>query len=226
MRGRTCFGGLDLSTTTDVTALAWVFPPDHDDDLWRVLSRYFVPAENLRQRAERDRVPYDLWARQGFIEPTEGNVVDYAAIEQRIRGDSALFQVREIAYDPWNATHIALRLQEEGAAMVEFRQGFRSMAAPTRELEKLIVSQKLAHGGNPVTRWMAVQRRRGPGPRRQSQAGQGQVDRAHRRHRRADHGHRPRHAAGRAATPLRLRGPRPPESVIPARTAAKSMRGA
>jgi phage terminase large subunit-like protein len=67
-----------------------------------------------------------------------------------------LFQVKEIAYDPWNATHIALRLQDEGAAMVEFRQGFRSMSAPTRELEKLIVSRKLAHGGNPVTRWMAA----------------------------------------------------------------------
>ena len=94
--------------------------------------------------------------RQGFIEATPGNVVDYGAIEQRILADAALFQVREIAYDPWNATHIALRLQDEGAAMVEFRQGFRSMAAPTRELEKLIVSRKLAHGGNPVTRWMAA----------------------------------------------------------------------
>jgi phage terminase large subunit-like protein len=155
LRGRACFGGLDLSTTTDVTALAWVFPPDGGDDLWRVLSRYFVPSENLRKRAERDRVPYDLWAAQGFIQATPGNVVDYGAIEERIRQDSALFDVREIAYDPWNATHIALRLQEEGAAMVEFRQGFRSMAAPTRELEKLIVSKTLAHGGNPVTRWMA-----------------------------------------------------------------------
>jgi phage terminase large subunit-like protein len=96
-------------------------------------------------------VPYDLWSRHGFIEATPGNVVNYGAIEQRILADAALFQVREIAYDPWNATHIALRLQDEGAAMVEFRQGFRSMAAPTRE-----VSCKLAHGGNPVTRWMAA----------------------------------------------------------------------
>jgi phage terminase large subunit-like protein len=116
LRGRTCFGGLDLSTTTDVTALAWVFPPDQDDDLWHVLSRYFVPAENLRKRAERDRVPYDLWAAHGFIEATSGNVVDYGAIEERIRADSLLFDVREIAYDPWNATHIALRLQDEGAS--------------------------------------------------------------------------------------------------------------
>jgi phage terminase large subunit-like protein len=100
LRGRPCFGGLDLSTTTDVTALAWVFPPDDGDDLWRVLSRYFVPEEHLRKRAERDRVPYDLWSRQGFIEATSGNVVDYGAIEQRIMADAALFQVREIAYDP------------------------------------------------------------------------------------------------------------------------------
>ena len=100
--------------------------------------------------------PTILWTRQGFIEATPGNVVDYGAIEQRILADAALFQVREIAYDPWNATHIALRLQDEGATMIEFRQGFRSMAAPTRELEKLIVSRRLAHGGNPVTRWMAA----------------------------------------------------------------------
>jgi phage terminase large subunit-like protein len=156
LRGRRCFGGLDLSTTTDVTALAWVFPPEDDGDLWHVLSRYFVPEDNLRRRAERDRVPYDLWTRQGFIEATPGNVVDYSAIEERIRADAALFDVKEIAYDPWNATHIALRLQDEGAKMIEFHQGFRSMAAPTRELEKLIVSQKLAHGANPVTRWMAA----------------------------------------------------------------------
>jgi phage terminase large subunit-like protein len=156
LRRRRCFGGLDLSTTTDVTALAWIFPPDHDDGLWRVVSRYFVPEDNLRKRAERDRVPYDLWTRQGYIEATPGNVVDYSAIEARIRADAALFDVKEIAYDPWNATHIALRLQDEGAKMIEFRQGFRSMAAPTRELEKLIVSRKLAHGGNPVTRWMAA----------------------------------------------------------------------
>jgi integrase len=134
LRGRRCFGGLDLSTTTDVTALAWVFPPDDDDGLWHVLSRYFVPEDNLGKRAERDRVPYDLWTRQGFIEATPGNVVDYGVIEERIRADATLFDVKEIAYDPWNATYIALRLQDEGAKMIEFRQGYRSMAAPTREL--------------------------------------------------------------------------------------------
>jgi phage terminase large subunit-like protein len=142
--------------TTDVSALAWVFPPEDEGGLWHVLSRYFVPEENLRKRAERDRVPYDLWTRQGFIEATPGNVVDYGAIEQRILADAALFQVREIAYDPWNATHIALRLQDNGAAVVGFGQRFRSMATPTRELEKLIVARNLADGVNPVTRWMVA----------------------------------------------------------------------
>ena len=158
-----------------------------------VLSRYFVPEENLRKRAERDRVPYDLWTRQGFIEATPGNVVDYGAIEQRILADAALFQVKEIAYDPWNATHIALRLQDEGATMVEFRQGFRSMAAPTRELEKLIVSTQARAWRQPGHPLDGRQRRRRPGPRRQPQARQGQEHRAHRRHRRHHHGHRPRH---------------------------------
>ena len=193
LRGRPCFGGLDLSTTTDVTALAWVFPPEDEDGLWHVLSRYFVPEENLRKRAERDRVPYDLWTRQGFIEATPGNVVDYGAIEQRILADAALFQVREIAYDPWNATHIALRLQDEGATMVEFRQGFRSMAAPTRELEKLIVSKKLAHGGNPVTRWMAANVAVAQDPAGNLKPAKDKSHRAHRRHRRPHHGDRPRH---------------------------------
>ena len=138
-----------------------------------MLSRYFVPAENLRRRAERDRVPYDLWAAQGFIEATSGNVVDYGAIEQRILADAALFQVKEIAYDPWNATHIALRLQDEGATMVEFRQGFRSMAAPTRELEKLIVSQQARPRRQPGHPLDGRQCRRRPGSRGQSQARQG-----------------------------------------------------
>jgi phage terminase large subunit-like protein len=95
-----------LVTEDDAEYLATLNPSVAEDEggIWRVLSRYFVPQESLRKRAERDRVPYDLWAAQGFIEATPGNVVDYGAIEQRILADAALFQIREIAYDPWNAT--------------------------------------------------------------------------------------------------------------------------
>ena len=134
-----------------------------------MLSRYFVPEENLRRRAERDRVPYNhLWSRQGLlIEATPGNVVDYSTIEQRILADSALFQVKEIAYDPWNATHIALRLQDEGATMVEFRQGFRSMAAPyprAREADCLQEAGAWRQSRHPLD---GRQCRRGAGPGRQ-----------------------------------------------------------
>ena len=193
LRGKTCFGGLDLSTTTDVTALAWVFPPEQDDGLWHVLSRYFVPEENLRKRAERDRVPYDLWTRQGFIEATPGNVVDYGAIEQRILADAALFQVKEIAYDPWNATHIALRLQDEGRYHGRVPPGLslHGGADPRAgEADRLEKARAWRQPGDPLD---GRQRRRRPGPRRQPQAGQGQVHRAHRWHRRPHHGHRPRH---------------------------------
>jgi phage terminase large subunit-like protein len=113
---------------------------------------------HLNERAEQVGRWIDLAACGRLRRPGRRRGVARAALLRwpRPLADVALFQVREIAYDPWNATHIALRLQDEGATMVEFRQGFRSMAAPTRELEKLIVSKKLAHGGNPVTRWMAA----------------------------------------------------------------------
>ena len=143
-----------LSATTDVTALDLGLPAT----MTMVLATRFRASScrrTISQACGHDRVPYDLKPGTASSTPP-GDVVDYGAIEQRILADAALFQVREIAYDPWNATHIALRLQDEGATMIEFRQGFRSMAAPTRELEKLIVSRRLAHGGNPVTRWMAA----------------------------------------------------------------------
>jgi hypothetical protein len=134
-------------------------------------------------------------------------------------------EIREIAYDPWNATHIALRLQDEGAAIVEFRQGFRSMSAPTRELEKLIVSRKLAYGGNPVTRWMAANVAVAQDPAGNLKPAKDKSTR------RPHHGHRSRHArpggvpalvpdanpavAKRAALlpTMRSAGPAPPAAV-------------
>ena len=155
LKGRRCFGGLDLSSKIDVTAWVLLFPPDERDELWRVLPRFFVPADNARDRENKDRVPYQTWARQGLVTATEGNVVDYDWIKQQILDDSALFQIEEIAYDPWNATQIALQLTDLGAKMVEFHQGFRSMSEPTKELERLLTAAQLAHGGNEPLRWMA-----------------------------------------------------------------------
>lgn len=153
--GRACWAGLDLSTKLDITASVLMFPPTDEDPLWRVLPRFFVPAENAREREKRDRVPYITWADKGFLTLTDGNVVDYDAVAASLLEDARKFDLREVAFDPWNASHLANQLQAEGATMVEFRQGFASMSEPTKELEKLIVSRGIAHGGHPVLTWMA-----------------------------------------------------------------------
>lgn len=152
LEGRDCFGGIDLSSTQDTTALALVFPgPDGYD----TLSWFWVPEESIRKRSERDRVPYDIWARDGFIEETEGNVVDYDIIRKRVNELGQRFHIKEIAIDRWNSTDLQTRLQGDGFTVVPFGQGFASMTAPAKELEKLLLSRKLRHGGNPVLRWMA-----------------------------------------------------------------------
>lgn len=156
LRGRECFGGLDLASVSDICALAWVFPPAAAGEPWKVLTRFWVPEENVARRARRDRVPYDRWIADGLIEATPGNVCDYDIIRARILEDCERFRVREIAIDRWNATQISTQLQEEGLTVALFGQGFASMAAPCRELERLVMGGELAHGGNAVLRWMAA----------------------------------------------------------------------
>ena len=151
--GRECWGGLDLSSTLDVTALAWVFPGE--GGRWDVLCRMWVPEENVAERVKRDRAPYDVWIRDGWLRTTPGNVVDYEYIMAQARADLRRFKVREIAFDPWNATAVSNRLGEEGAVMVEFRQGFVSMNPAMKTLEVAIAQRRVNHGGNPVLAWMA-----------------------------------------------------------------------
>jgi phage terminase large subunit-like protein len=155
-----CSAGLDLSTTTDLSALALLFPegaegPTCSPKRYTLLCRFWLPAENARQRERRDRVPYETWARQGLIELTPGSVIDYDRIRARIGELGQQFQIKEIAVDPWNATQLALQLQADCFKVLTFGQNFKDMTAPCKEFEKIIVSGKLRHGGNPVLRWMA-----------------------------------------------------------------------
>jgi phage terminase large subunit-like protein len=154
LRGRTCYGGLDLSTTVDLSALAYVFPPLTPEDLYVVLLRFFMPQDNIAIRVKRDRVPYDVWVRQGYIKTTPGNVIDYAFILAQIDEDAQQFDLKEIAFDRWGASKIVQELTDRGLEVVGFGQGFQSMTSPSKELEKLILARKLAHGGNPVLAWM------------------------------------------------------------------------
>jgi phage terminase large subunit-like protein len=150
--GELCFGGLDLASTRDITAFVLAFP---DDGAFDLLCRFWVPDEQMRERVKTDRVPYDVWLKQGFLKTTPGNVTDYDFIREEIRELAAKYDIREIAYDRWGATQLATQLQEDGAEMVEFGQGFGSMAAPTKELERLMLDKKIRHGGHPIMRWMA-----------------------------------------------------------------------
>lgn len=150
--GRECYAGLDLSTTTDVTALSLVFP--WENDTYRTLAFFWIPAENAHTRARRDRVPYPLWIEQGFIEATPGNVIDYDLVRKRINDLGELFPIKEIAADRWNATQILQQLEGDGFKLFAMGQGFASMTAPSKQLEALVLSKRIQHNGNPVLRWM------------------------------------------------------------------------
>lgn len=153
LRGRPCYAGLDLSSTTDLTALALVFPPIAPDEPYKVLPYAWVPAEAIEQRSRRDHVNYQLWAKQGFIQTTDGNVVDYDFIQSFILHLREQYDIREIAYDRWNSQSLVTHLMDEGLTMVPFGQGFVSMSAPTKELMRLTLERKLAHNGHPVLQW-------------------------------------------------------------------------
>jgi len=153
LAGRSCYAGLDLSSTTDLSALVLCFPLD--DGTFALRAWFWMPDEGVQKRGERDRVPYDVWIRDGLIVATPGPVVDYAFIRSEMQRLLGLYQVQEVAYDPWNATQLVGQIQEDGATMVEFRQGFASMSAPTKEFEKFLRAGTLKHGGNAVLRWMA-----------------------------------------------------------------------
>lgn len=155
LRGRTCYAGLDLASTTDITALVLAFPPtEPDEPLW-LLPFFWIPANNMIERERRDRVPYSAWVRDGLVDATPGNVVDYAYIRRRVNELADIYDLSEIAYDPWNATQLSVELAGDGLSMVEMRQGFASLSAPSKEMIRRILARQLAHGGNPVLRWMA-----------------------------------------------------------------------
>ena len=154
LEGRVCYGGLDLSSTTDITAFVLVFPPLDEDDKYQILPYFWLPEETIGLRTRRDHVPYELWQKKDLFFTTEGNVVDYRRIESFIIKLNERFNIREIAFDRWGSAMLTQDLEDEGFTVVPFGQGYSSMSAPTKELMKLTFEKKIAHGGNPVLRWM------------------------------------------------------------------------
>lgn len=155
LRGRICYGGLDLSSTIDITAFILVFPPQKKGDKFLILCRFWVPEAAMHERSKRDRVPYDAWVREGYMATTPGDVIDYTFIVAEILELAERYDLKEVAYDRWGASKMIQELQDVELTVVPFGQGFASMSGPMKELERLIAAGELAHGNNPVLTWMA-----------------------------------------------------------------------
>lgn len=170
LKGRACYGGLDLSTRRDLTAFNLLFPFYEEPRRYVTLPYFFLPQENLDKRVKKDRISYDVWSEDctcgakefdescdAFLHLTPGNTIDYRFMRKVIKHTASLFSIQEIGYDPYNASHIVTELAEEdGMVMVEIRQGTQTLSAPTKELiEVLIPGRTIEHGGNPVLAWNA-----------------------------------------------------------------------
>ena len=155
LEGRDCYGGLDLSSTGDITALVLMFPPRDEDEKYILLPFFWVPEETIPQRVKAASVPYDIWERQGYLLSTEGNVIHYDFIEKFINDLAEKYHICEIAVDRWNATQMIQNLEGDGFTMVPFGQGFASMSGPTKDFYRLLMEGQIIHGGHPVLRWMA-----------------------------------------------------------------------
>ena len=153
LKGRECYGGLDLSSTTDITSFVLVFPPIEEDPFYYVLPYFWIPEENMDRRVLKDHVPYDLWNRQGYLEATEGNVIHYGFIEKFIEELGTIYNIKEIAFDRWGAVQMTQDLDGMGFKVIPFGQGFSSMSSPTKELMNLVLSKQLKHNGHPVLAW-------------------------------------------------------------------------
>lgn len=154
LRGGIAFGGLDLSSSLDLSALALVFPDRFPDfEFLDVVMRFWTPSDTMTERSHLDRADYPLWARQGFLRATDGETIDYDVIERDVSDVLDAFEVRSIDYDPWGSKQLRTHLEGAGARIGECRQGYGTLSAPTKELEKLTRERRLRHGGHPVLRY-------------------------------------------------------------------------
>lgn len=156
MRGRRCYGGLDLSLTRDVTSLAWAFPPEGDEERWVFLWRFWLPADTVEDEPLARRARYRAFADAGALTLTSGNIVDYDFIRAAIVADADAFDVAWLGIDPYNASDTAMRLRDQDGLPVEFfRQGYLSMSPAAKSFERLVLGSAIEHGNHPVAAWMA-----------------------------------------------------------------------
>ena len=152
--GMTCYAGLDLSSSRDLTAFVMVFPGDE----YHVMPQFFMPGDGIRDRAQEDKVPYDLWAKQGFITLIDGPVIVPAVVAQHVAEAGSNYDIQLLAYDRWRINEFTKELDAIGAIieMQSFGQGFKDMAPAVDKVERLVAGHKIRHGDNPVLNMCAA----------------------------------------------------------------------
>lgn len=153
LAGRKCIIGMDLSKRIDFSAMAALFP--NEDGTFDVDAMFWLPRELIADRERQDKQPYQLWADQGWIATTDGNVIDHAAIREYVLNYAKTHTVDQIVADETGATQLLIELAGSGLDVQTYGQGFRSMSSPTGRLETLVIERKLRTGGNPVLSLMA-----------------------------------------------------------------------
>jgi phage terminase large subunit-like protein len=156
LAGRTCYGAFDLSSVSDFTAWVLCFPPDVSSDLYKFVFRFFLPQYDLDKRFTSRDVLNQItgWVRQGFVTATPGNSIDYDFIMEQIRTDGERYDIKEIPYDPYNATQVVNDLMKDGFELTPFRQGYLTMSPAAKAFESAVLDKRIAHGNNPVMKWM------------------------------------------------------------------------
>lgn len=151
LKGCACWGGLDLSNVSDITAYVLLF---HENDRFQLLPHFWIPEEKMLEKVRKENINYGKWVAEGYVTVTPGNVIDYDFVKADILRIVADYDLQTSAYDRWNSSQTIIDLQNEGMECNPFGQGYGSMSAPTKEFEKLVLTGKIEHFGNPVLRWM------------------------------------------------------------------------
>lgn len=153
LRGRRCFGALDLSSTTDLTSLTLLFEPLDQEGTWLALPYFWLPAVGLAEKADKDRNPYTLWRDQGWLETTPGKAVSRLHVLKRLSQISDFFDIDSVAFDRWRIEDLLQLADDEGLSLpplVPFGQGFKDMAPAVDEFEKRLLNGEIKHNGSPV----------------------------------------------------------------------------
>tara|TARA_R110001606_G_scaffold292549_1_gene440441 strand:- start:544 stop:1479 length:936 start_codon:yes stop_codon:yes gene_type:complete len=151
LKNKKCWGGLDLASTRDLSSFVLIFPME--DDTYIILPYFFVPRDTIYTRVMKDKVPYNEWERNNHLIISEGDVQDYEVIRREINLLREKFNIVSIAFDRWNSSQLVINLSNDGCNLSPFGQGYASMSAPTKELEKMVLKKQINHLNNPILRW-------------------------------------------------------------------------